>query len=94
MSRIDAIWATNLDSIPHNLELDFQAAGVEFTLGTVAVPAGSGYTLPPINVLAALDPALATSGLVFNYNDRLDVAINEAVLSGNICQIIATGGLL
>src|SRR5437867_3519073 len=57
-TKIDALIATNDDTISHDVEVRLFVGGDPIVLGRVAVPAGTGFaTSPALDILPTLMPA-------------------------------------
>jgi hypothetical protein len=64
-SKITAIWASNSDSVAHNIQFQFARSGVNYGGMLVQIPGNSGFSTvtPPLNVLTTANwPGLPTDG--------------------------------
>lgn len=91
-TRIDAILACNNDTIPHVLFLQLGTGSFMFTLGSVSVPAGTGFAgTPTLDILAACLPA-AMVGVVIPNGARIQGQLLVAMVGAYILETLALGG--
>jgi hypothetical protein len=90
--RLDAVYATNTDSIDHAVELNVQdgMGGTSF-LGGVNVPAGSGVTLPSVELLSSL-LAPGQPFLILQGSQTLNGAVAVAMVGISELDFTALGG--
>lgn len=88
--RVDTIDVFNSDTIAHTLLLFLSTDSARPT-GEVNIPAGSGYSSTPVDVLAAIRPAQYHYWL-FDSVAGLQFALGEAVSSGKKVDVWCVGG--
>jgi hypothetical protein len=87
--RVDAVFATNTDSIDHVVDVFYVATGTPVLWFSVNVPAGSGVgSVPPVNLLAGLATPY-NLGFPLTVYDSLQLA-NEvsATVSGSVYVLV------
>jgi hypothetical protein len=93
-SRVDSLVGTTNDVIDHVIALRIDHGGGVQQLGSVTIPAGSGYgATPTVDLLAALPVALQ-GGLLLSYQDALKVQLEVAVTAAFVVDVLASGGRL
>lgn len=92
--RVDDILASNNDTIPHVLELALTVGAVTYALGSVSVPAGTGWAgAPALSLGATLLPPLQ-AGWLLGYNNLLKVRVTVAMVGAFVCDVVGFGGAL
>jgi hypothetical protein len=93
--RLDAMLASNSDSIDHTLLLALSDEGSGITpVGDVLIPAGSGHgALPAVDVLARLAPAYAQY-LTGAPSAVVAYGVKEGITAGTIVVLWASGGYM
>lgn len=90
--RIDNILVANRDTIPHVVTLTRTTATIVTTLGSVSVPAGTGYAgTPTIDLLAAIFPA-TMGGLPVQGPETINVQLAVAVAATFDLDVSVLGG--
>ena len=90
--RYDQMLASSSDTAAVKLQLHCIAASVDNTLGSVDIPAGSGYAgVAPVDILGTLLPAGQTF-LLLDSEAQLSIAVEAAVTSGKRVDVSAFGG--
>jgi hypothetical protein len=93
-SRVDVFILSNDDAIDHVVRINYVISGSPLPIGSVLVPAGSGYgALAPVDVLKALLP-LTQQGIAMNAFDYLSCQLE--VVMGSTAELTAflMGGTL
>jgi hypothetical protein len=92
--RIDKLLAVSSDTADQVVRVHYApASGTAYDLGSVLIPAGSGYEpLPPIDVLARIYSSI--EGLILQPGDVLSAAVAVAVTATKVLTVTAYGGLL
>lgn len=90
--RIDALVATNNDSIAHVVNVYYFDGATPGLLGSVSVPSGAGTLgTPGVDLLPAVLPA-SVVGLVCGPVSKIQGNVAVAVTGGNSVQVTALGG--
>lgn len=93
-SRWDQCFATNNDVIDHVLLVGLYLAGISVEVGSVNLPAGTGWNgSPPVNVFVSLFGA-GQPGLVMTAVDDIYFSVPVAVTLTNEVDISLFGGTL
>lgn len=88
--RIDAIYCSNNDSVPHYLQIAVFDGSAWAPYGTVLVPSGAGRTnVPAVEAIGVLIPA-TVGGIVippfYQLGGRTDVAVTSGFDLYGTCQ--------
>jgi len=93
-TRVDAILVGQNDTIDHVFNLFFDVAGLTVPLGSVNIPAGSGYLgLPMIDVLAAILP-VGSAGLALPSGTDFLASLDVAMTGSSTLSVLQLGGTL
>jgi hypothetical protein len=91
-TRIDVILASNNDTIPHVIFLLLGTGSNMFIVGSVSVPAGTGFAgTPTVDILAACLPA-AMVGIVIPNGARIQGQLLVAMVGAYLLETLALGG--
>lgn len=90
--RYDTILCANRDTIPHVVTLTKTNAGVVTVLGSVSVPAGTGYAGSPTVDLLALILPTTQSGINLQAGETVNVQLAVAVAATFDLDVTAFGG--
>jgi hypothetical protein len=92
--RVDMVLATNGDAVDHVIDLYIRISGVNYPIGSVSVPAGSGFGgVPSVDILAGALPA-GSAGLPLIDGATLYASMEVAITAPNQVTITALGGVL
>jgi hypothetical protein len=90
--RIDQIWATNDDAIPHVVSVGYYQGGANFLMGSVSVPVGAGFAgTPGIELLSAILGA-QNQGIVLQSADYCGVGVEVAMVGTSRITLVFLGG--
>ena len=90
--RVDAILATNSDSVDHVVLLALNQSGTRHVIGSATIPAGAGTGgAAAVDVLALAMPA-TVAGIPFVAVESLDAKMVVAVGAGNTVELCVVGG--
>jgi hypothetical protein len=90
--RVDAVLATNNDSIDHTIELRVNNGGSSTRIGSAVIPAGQGYAgTPGLNLLELVLPA-NVAGIVLDRFWTLDANCLVALTGSNGVFLTSLGG--
>jgi hypothetical protein len=90
--RIDTLLCANRDGIAHVVSLVFTNGAVVTQLGSVSVPAGTGYAgTPAIDLLVACFP-VSQAGLAIQPTQLLGIQLAVAVVATFDLSVTALGG--
>lgn len=92
--RFDALIASNDDTVAHNLTVWLNINATQWSLGTVVIPSGAGFTnVPPVDLIANL-PLAAIGGIVLGSFNQLLISVDVAVSATKLVHVIGLGGTL
>lgn len=92
--RLDALLISNSDSIDHICEVYLNFNGPQLVVGTVNVPAGSGFSgVPPVDFCATSTPISLGGIVVSDYYD-IYVFVRGVIGSATNIDFLAFGGRL
>lgn len=93
LRRVDTILAANNDTIDHVVNLRINIAASFYWLGSVTVPAGTGFDgVPAIDLLAACVPVTQVGLNLFSFN-YLEINVPVALNTGKGLWLTTFGGL-
>jgi hypothetical protein len=92
--RIDSMWAVNTDTIAHVVNVWTSYGGINYLLGSVNLPIGTGIApTPPIDLLVALFGA-GNPGICLSSTSTLSVSAAIAVGGAFAIFVTSLGGQL
>jgi hypothetical protein len=91
-SRVDDILAANSDGIDHVLGLEYVIGAITLRIGSVNIPAGSGYAgAPAVSLGTTLLPSLQLGWLLAGSISAFQATLEVAVVTGSV-DVVAFGG--
>lgn len=92
VQRIDGLVVSSNDTVDRTVSFLENDGSADHYLGSILVPAGSGYSVPRVNALGTIAPG-TTGAIILPAGSSLKCAPTVAITATDTLTIIASGGI-